>query len=202
MYDVSSNPIRKIVHIDMVALYASVEQQDSPDLRGKPLAVGGSAARGVVAAASYEARAFSVHSAMPSVSVKRKCPHLIFVPPRHRHRAGDPRQDQASHRLNASAGISYNKFLAKMASDLNKPNGQAVIKPQNGPAFVEASPSESSTASARQRRRRSSGSGSKRAPTSRRRHSNSSSTISGSRDLFPWHCPRHRRAAGQAEPGA
>ena len=177
-------PIRKIVHVDMDAFYASVEQRDNPALRGKPIAVGGSAARGVVAAASYEARAFGVHSAMPSVTAKRKCPDLIFVPPRfdvYKAVSQQIREIFAEYTplieplsldeayldvtenlkgmeiateialeirakikavtgLNASAGISYNKFLAKMASDLNKPNGQAVITPKNGPAFVEALP--------------------------------------------------------------
>jgi DNA polymerase-4 len=182
MNDMSSTPIRKIVHVDMDAFYASVEQRDNPDLRGKPIAVGGSAARGVVAAASYEARAYGVHSAMPSVTAKRKCPDLIFVPPRfdvYKAVSQQIREIFAEYTplieplsldeayldvtenlkgmdiatqialeiraeikavtgLNASAGISYNKFLAKMASDLNKPNGQAVITPKNGPAFVEA----------------------------------------------------------------
>ncbi|CDN52145.1 DNA polymerase IV [Neorhizobium galegae] len=182
MNDTSSPTIRKIVHVDMDAFYASVEQRDNPDLRGKPIAVGGSAARGVVAAASYEARKFGVHSAMPSVTAKRKCPELIFVPPRfdvYKAVSQQIREIFAEYTplieplsldeayldvtenlkgmelateiaseirvrikqvtgLNASAGISYNKFLAKMASDLNKPNGQAVITPKNGPAFVEA----------------------------------------------------------------
>jgi len=184
MNDMSSSPVRKIIHVDMDAFYASVEQRDNPELRGKPLAVGGSAARGVVAAASYEARAFGVHSAMPSVTAKRKCPDLIFVPPRfdvYRAVSQQIREIFAEYTplieplsldeayldvtqnlkgmeiateialeirarikqitgLNASAGISYNKFLAKMASDLNKPNGQAVITPKNGPAFVETLP--------------------------------------------------------------
>lgn len=176
--------MRKIIHVDMDAFYASVEQRDNPELRGKPLAVGGSAARGVVAAASYEARIFGVHSAMPSVTAKRKCPDLIFVPPRfdvYKSVSQQIREVFAEYTalieplsldeayldvtenlkgmeiateialeirakikdvtgLNASAGISYNKFLAKMASDLNKPNGQAVITPKNGPGFVEALP--------------------------------------------------------------
>ncbi|APO79624.1 DNA polymerase IV 2 (plasmid) [Rhizobium etli 8C-3] len=184
MNDMSPSPIRKIIHVDMDAFYASVEQRDNPDLRGKPIAVGGSAARGVVAAASYEARAYGVHSAMPSVTAKRKCPDLIFVPPRfdvYKAVSQQIRDIFAEYTalieplsldeayldvtdnlkgmeiateialeirakikqvtgLNASAGISYNKFLAKMASDLNKPNGQAVITPKNGPAFVESLP--------------------------------------------------------------
>lgn len=177
-----SRPQRKIIHVDMDAFYASVEQRDNPELRGKPVAVGGSAARGVVAAASYEARAFGVRSALPSITAKRRCPELIFVPPRfdvYRAVSAQIREIFAEHTdlieplsldeayldvsenkhsipiateiatqirarikevtgLNASAGISYNKFLAKMASDLNKPNGQAVITPRMGPAFVES----------------------------------------------------------------
>ncbi|TAT79513.1 DNA polymerase IV [Rhizobium ruizarguesonis] len=175
---------RKIIHVDMDAFYASVEQRDNPELWGKPVAVGGSEARGVVAAASYEARKFGVHSAMPSVTARRKCPDLIFVRPRFDVYKSISLQIRAifaeytplieplsldeayldvtdnlkgmkiatdialeirakikdATGLNASAGISYNKFLAKMASDLNKPNGQAVITPRNGPTFVEALP--------------------------------------------------------------
>lgn len=175
---------RKIIHVDMDAFYASVEQRDNPELRGKPLAVGGSAARGVVAAASYEARAFGVHSAMPSVTAKRKCPDLIFVPPRFDvYRAVSEQiraifaeyttlieplsldeayldvtenlkgmeiateiaeeiraKIRAATGLTASAGVSYNKFLAKMASDQRKPDGLFVITPKNGPAFVGALP--------------------------------------------------------------
>ena len=173
---------RKIIHVDMDAFYASVEQRDRPELRGKPVAVGREEVRGVVAAASYEARAFGVHSAMPSVTAKRRCPELIFVRPRfdvYRAVSAQIREIFAEHTdlieplsldeayldvtenklglpiaseiatlirarikevtgLNASAGISYCKFLAKIASDLNKPNGQAVITPRMGPAFVEA----------------------------------------------------------------
>ncbi|MDU6726509.1 MAG: DNA polymerase IV, partial [Bradyrhizobium sp.] len=176
--------IRKIIHIDMDAFYASVEQRDNPELRGKPVAVGGSRERGVVAAASYEARKFGVRSAMPSVTAKRQCPDLIFVKPRFEvykaislqvraifaehtplieplsldeayldvteNLQGIPLARDIALRiretiktetgLNASAGISYNKFLAKLASDHRKPNGQYVISPEMGPAFVETLP--------------------------------------------------------------
>lgn len=176
--------IRKIIHIDMDAFYASVEQRDDPELRGLPVAVGGLEARGVVAAASYEARTYGVYSAMPSVTAKRKCPGLVFVKPRfdvYKAVSAQIREIFAEYTpfieplsldeayldvtenlkgmtiateialeirekikavtgLNASAGISYNKFLAKIASDLNKPNGQAVITPKNGPAFVAGLP--------------------------------------------------------------
>jgi DNA polymerase-4 len=178
----NSKTVRKIIHVDMDAFYASVEQRDNPDLRGKPVAVGHGEARGVVAAASYEARTFGVRSAMASVTALRKCPNLIFVKPRfdvykavsaqirevfaeytptieplsldeayldvtENHRGMTVASEIAEEirakiwsrtHLTASAGISYNKFLAKMASDLNKPNGQAVITPKNGPSFVAA----------------------------------------------------------------
>ncbi|MEK4035093.1 DNA polymerase IV [Methylocystis sp. IM3] len=172
---------RKIIHIDMDAFYASVEQRDDPQLRGKPVAVGGARERGVVAAASYEARRFGVRSAMPSVTARRKCPDLIFVRPRfdvYRQISLQIREifaqftpvieplalDEAyldvtenlkgiasatriaeeirvkireETGLTASAGVSYNKFLAKIASDYRKPDGLFVITPQLGPAFVE-----------------------------------------------------------------
>jgi DNA polymerase-4 len=175
---------RKIIHIDMDAFYASVEQRDDPELRGKPVAVGGSRERGVVAAASYEARKFGVRSAMPSITAKRQCPDLIFVKPRfdvYKAISQQIRSIFAEHTpiieplsldeayldvtenlqsiplardiamairakikaetgLNASAGISYNKFLAKLASDHRKPNGQYVITPEMGPDFVENLP--------------------------------------------------------------
>jgi DNA polymerase IV len=175
---------RKIIHIDMDAFYASVEQRDNPELRGRPVAVGGSRERGVVAAASYEARRFGVHSAMPSVTAKRKCPDLIFVKPRFdaykaislqireifaaytplieplsldeayldvtenlkgiisaTHIAEEIRATiRAETELTASAGVSYNKFLAKLASDHRKPDGLFVITPQMGWEFVETLP--------------------------------------------------------------
>jgi DNA polymerase IV len=176
--------LRRIIHIDMDAFYASVEQRDNPDLRGLPVAVGGSRERGVVAAASYEARKFGVRSAMPSVTARRQCPDLIFVPPRFDvYRAVSqqihaifarfttliqplsldeayldvtaPLIDRGSATaiaeeirsairletgLTASAGVSYNKFLAKLASDYRKPDGLFVITPKMGPAFVEDLP--------------------------------------------------------------
>jgi DNA polymerase IV len=175
---------RKIIHIDMDAFYASVEQRDNPALRGKPVAVGGARERGVVAAASYEARKFGVHSAMPSVTAKRKCPDLIFVKPRfdaYKTISLQIREIFAEYTaiieplsldeayldvtenlepfgsatriaeairakirgetgLTASAGVSYNKFLAKLASDHRKPDGLFVITPRMGPEFVENLP--------------------------------------------------------------
>ncbi len=177
-------PIRKIIHIDMDAFYASVEQRDDPSLRGRPLAVGHGARRGVVAAASYEARTFGVRSAMPSTTALAKCPQLVFVPPRFEVYKAVSRQihaifadytdlieplsldeayldvtanlrglETASETakeirarilevtsLTASAGISYNKFLAKLSSDQRKPNGQFVVPPGKGQAFVQTLP--------------------------------------------------------------
>jgi DNA polymerase-4 len=176
-------PQRKIIHVDMDAFYASVEQRDDPALRGRPVAVGGQV-RGVVAAASYEARKYGVRSAMPSVTAKRRCPDLIFVRPRFdAYRAVsqqiraifadytllveplsldeaylDVTEDlkgigiatriaeeirariKAETGLTASAGVSYNKFLAKLASDQNKPDGLCVITPARGEAFVASLP--------------------------------------------------------------
>jgi DNA polymerase IV len=176
--------IRKIIHVDMDAFYASVEQRDDPTLKGKPVAVGHPAKRGVVAAASYEARRFGVRSAMPSTVAIRKCAELTFVPPRFDVYRGVSKQVQAifkdytplveplsldeayldvtdnlrgiptawetakeirariqeETRLTASAGISCNKFLAKIASDTRKPNGQFAIMPDQAEAFVATLP--------------------------------------------------------------
>ena len=176
-----SNSLRKIIHIDMDAFFASVEQRDNPDFIGKPVAVGGSKKRGVVAAASYEARKFGVYSAMPSVTARKKCPQLIFVKPRfevYKSVSQDIRSifqqytdlieplslDEAyldvtenkkgllsateiaaeiktkikqKTGLTASAGVSINKFLAKIASDYDKPDGLFVIKPDKAQQFVE-----------------------------------------------------------------
>jgi DNA polymerase-4 len=175
-------PIRKIVHIDMDAFFASVEQLDNPMLMGKPIAVGGSSERGVVAAASYEARKYGVRSAMPGRQAKKLCPELIFVSSngaRYREVSEQIREifyeytdlveplsldeayldvtqnkkgmDSATQiakeirdkietktKLTASAGISINKFLAKVASDYNKPNGQKTIPPEEVLDFMEA----------------------------------------------------------------
>jgi DNA polymerase-4 len=176
-------PVRKIIHVDMDAFYASVEQRDHPELRGRPVAVGGQH-RGVVMAASYEARKFGVRSAMPSVTAKRRCPELIFVKTRFDvYRAvsqqiraifldytdlveplsldeayldvTDDRLGLGSARaiaeeirrrireetgLTASAGVSYCKFIAKLASDHRKPDGLCVITPEKGADFVASLP--------------------------------------------------------------
>jgi len=177
-------PTRKVIHVDMDAFFASVEQRDDPALRGRPVAVGSPAARGVVAAASYEARQFGVRSALPSVTALRRCPELVFVKPRFDVYRAVSRQihgifadytsliqplslDEAyldvtenlrglptawstareirarileETGLTASAGISYNKFLAKLASGHRKPNGQFAVTPGMGAAWVEALP--------------------------------------------------------------
>lgn len=178
------NPNRKIIHIDMDAFYASVEQMDNPDLRGKPIAVGGSESRGVVAAASYEARKFGVRSAISGVLAKKYCPELIFVRPRFerykeistqihkifrdytdlieplsldeayldvtQNKKGNPSASLLAQEirnrifnevgLTASAGISMNKFVAKIASDFNKPNGQKTVTPDEVIPFLEVLP--------------------------------------------------------------
>jgi DNA polymerase-4 len=172
---------RKIIHVDMDAFYASVEQMDNPGLRGKPLAVGGSEIRGVVSAASYEARKFGVRSALSGVQAKKNCPELIFVPPRFdrykeislkirkifydytdlveplsldeayldvtQNKKGNPSATLIAQEirkrifeevgLTASAGISINKFVAKVASDYNKPNGQKTVNPEDVEIFLE-----------------------------------------------------------------
>lgn len=172
---------RKIIHVDMDAFYASVEQMDNPELKGKPLAVGGSEVRGVVSAASYEARKFGVRSAMSGVQAARNCPDLIFVRPRFdrykeisqkirkifhdytdlveplsldeayldvtQNKKGNPSASLIAEEirkrifeevgLTASAGISVNKFVAKIASDYNKPNGQKTVNPNEVIDFLE-----------------------------------------------------------------
>lgn len=175
---------RKIIHIDMDAFYASVEQMDNPELRGKPVAVGGSENRGVVSAASYEARKFGVRSAISGVLAKKYCPDIIFVRPRFdrykeisskihkifheytdlveplsldeayldvtQNKKGNPSASLLAEEirskilsevgLTASAGISINKFVAKIASDYNKPNGQKTVNPDEVEAFLEDLP--------------------------------------------------------------
>ena len=177
-------PYRKIIHVDMDAFYASVEQMDNPELRGKPIAVGGSESRGVVAAASYEARKFGVRSAISGVMARKNCPELIFVRPRFDrykeisnkiqkifyeytdlveplsldeayldvtvNKKGNPSATLLAQEirqrifsevgLTASAGISMNKFVAKIASDFNKPNGQKTVNPEDVVSFLEVLP--------------------------------------------------------------
>lgn len=177
---------RKIIHVDMDAFYASVEQRDHPALRGKPIAVGHAGARGVVATASYEARKFGVHSAMPSAKAREFCPQLIFVHSRMKHYQAVSRQvreiferytdiiepvsideaflDVTNNKIGAqtglqiakqikkdirdelgliaSAGVSYNKFLAKIASDYRKPDGLCVIHPDQAIEFIDRLPIE------------------------------------------------------------
>lgn len=178
--------MRKIIHIDMDAFFASIEQLDNPELRGKPVAVGGSGERSVVAAASYEARKFGVRSAMPSLTARRLCPGLIFVRrrlerynelseqifriyseytdlveplsideafldvSRDRKNIGSAtiiaqeikKEIREKTGLTASAGVSFNKFLAKMASDIKKPDGLYLITPQEAGKFIERLPVE------------------------------------------------------------
>ena len=178
------NADRKIIHVDMDAFYASVEQMDNPDLRGKPVAVGGNEIRGVVSAASYEARKFGVRSALSGALAKKYCPELIFVKPRFdrykeisqkirkifhdytdlveplsldeayldvtHNKKGNPSASLIAQEirlrilnevgLSASAGISVNKFIAKVASDVNKPNGQKTVPPDEVISFLEALP--------------------------------------------------------------
>lgn len=181
----TQSAVRKIIHVDMDAFYASVEQRDNPDLKERPVIVGGRPnGRGVVAACSYEARSFGVHSAMPSREAGRRCPQAIFVRPRFDVYQAVSKQIHAVFRefsaaveplsldeayidvtectvfngsairiaeeirsiiaqrtnLTASAGVSYNKFLAKIASDINKPNGLFTILPKDGEAFVATLP--------------------------------------------------------------
>lgn len=174
-------PLRKIIHVDMDAFYASVEELDNPDLKGKPVAVGGSEKRGVVSAANYEARKFGVRSAMSGYLAKKNCPHIIFVKPNYAryseiskkiraifhdytdlveplsldeayldvtvNKKGNPSATLIAKEIRqrifdelglaASAGISINKFIAKVASDINKPNGQKTVNPEEVIDFLE-----------------------------------------------------------------
>ncbi len=174
-------PLRKIIHVDMDAFYASVEELDYPELIGKPLAVGGNEVRGVVSAANYEARKYGVRSAMSGYLAKKNCPHLTFVKPRFTrykelsqrirtiffdytdlveplsldeayldvtiNKKGNPSATLIAQEirqriydeigLRASAGISINKFIAKIASDFNKPNGQKTVNPEEVLQFLE-----------------------------------------------------------------
>jgi DNA polymerase-4 len=182
---VRKQPIRKIIHIDMDAFYAAIEQRDHPELRGKPVIVGGQPdKRGVVATCSYEARQFGIHSAMPSMTALKRCPHAIFLPPRfdvYRAVSGQiiqifhiytdlieplaldeayldvtenklhqtsatliacqiKQQIQEQIGLTASAGVSFKKFLAKLTSDFQKPNGLTVVTPRQAVQFLDATP--------------------------------------------------------------
>jgi len=183
--NVSTQPIRKIIHLDMDAFYAAIEQRDHPELRGRPVIVGGQPdKRGVVATCSYEARRFGIHSAMPSLTAFKRCPQAIFLPPRFDvyrsvsrqiiqifHAYTDlveplaldeayldvtenklhltsatliarqiKQQIQQQTGLTASAGVSFNKFLAKLASDFQKPDGFTVVTPQQASQFLDATP--------------------------------------------------------------
>lgn len=177
----SDLPLRKIIHVDMDAFYASVEELDNPELKGKPVAVGGSEKRGVVSAANYEARKYGVRSALSGYLAKKNCPHIIFVKPRFSrykevskqirnifydytdlveplsldeayldvtvNKKGNPSATLIAKEIRqrifdevglaASAGISINKFIAKVASDINKPNGQKTVNPEEVISFLE-----------------------------------------------------------------